>query len=165
MENPLDTQTEIRPLALDLTRTVPRSPFDEIEGFAWLPRLIDKTRAHHAGTAGDYLAYPCPGDRGFLLHFGIPVGPLEDLIRSGADDGAIGKWVAAHTSRGNRERYSKSLGNLPDNPFMSLLVRLYLAGVRRSLRQTHPHLDVSAITSLGHRLCVEEGHPLPVPRS
>lgn len=156
----METRTEHRPAALDLTRSVPRSPFEEIEGFAWLPRLLDKLRAHHAGTAGDYMPFPCPGDRDFLRHFGLSATDLEAVVRNRADDAAIGAWVAER-ARGDRDTYRKSLRSLPDNPIMALLVRLYLASVKRKLRQTHPHLDVSAITSLGHRLCVEEGHPLP----
>lgn len=159
----METPTDTHPIAPDLNRSVPRSPFDEIAGFPWLPRLLDKLRAHQAGTAGDYMPFPCPGDRNFLRHFGLPADELEAMVRNGADDETVGNW-ASERAKGDRETFRKSLASLPDNPFMALLVRLYLAGVKRKLRQTHPHLDLSAITSLGIRLCVEEGHPLPGPR-
>ena len=156
----METPTDTRPTAPDLTRGVPRSPFDEIEGFAWLPRMLDKLRAHHAGTGGDYMPFPCPGDRAFLRHFGLQAEAFESVVRGGADDATVGAWVADR-ARGDRATFRKSLASLPDNPVMAWLVRLYLAGVKRKLRQTRPDLDVSGITSLGRRLCVEEGHPLP----
>lgn len=48
-------------MALDLRTDIPRNPFDQIDGYAWLPRLIDKTRAYFAGTKGSYTRYPSPG--------------------------------------------------------------------------------------------------------
>lgn len=71
-------------MAPDLTKQVPRSPFDELEGFAWLPRMIDKARATFAGTNGDYTPFPCPGDKQFLRYFGIDAGELGRLIVPGA---------------------------------------------------------------------------------
>lgn len=49
--------------AKDLTKECPRSPYAEMGGFPWLPRLIDKVRAKHAGTIGAYIPYPCGSER------------------------------------------------------------------------------------------------------
>src|ERR1700722_18429694 len=40
--------------AKDLTAEAPRGLDAELEGYAWLPRMLDKARATLAGTAGSY---------------------------------------------------------------------------------------------------------------
>ncbi len=45
--------------AKDLTVKVPRGLYAELEGYAWLPRMLDKGRATLAGTAGGY-PFGCP---------------------------------------------------------------------------------------------------------
>ena len=40
---------------MDLTRDVPRSPYEKLGGIVFLPRSIDKGRAELAGTLGDYV--------------------------------------------------------------------------------------------------------------
>jgi Domain of unknown function (DUF5069) len=47
--------------ANDLTAQAPRGLDAELEGYAWLPRMLDKARATLAGTAGSYL-FGCPVD-------------------------------------------------------------------------------------------------------
>jgi hypothetical protein len=47
--------------AKDLTAQAPRGLDAELEGYAWLPRMLDKARATLAGTAGSYL-FGCPVD-------------------------------------------------------------------------------------------------------
>ena len=47
--------------AKDLTTEAPRGLDAELEGYAWLPRMLDKARARLAGTAGSYL-FGCPVD-------------------------------------------------------------------------------------------------------
>ena len=71
-------------VAKDLTREVPRSPYEELDGIPWLARLIDKLRAMLAGTLGEYIPYPCGGDRGFLATVGIEPDALRETIASGA---------------------------------------------------------------------------------
>ena len=41
---------------MDLTRDVPRSPYEKLGGIVFLPRSIDKGRAELAGTLGEYVA-------------------------------------------------------------------------------------------------------------
>lgn len=42
-------------MALDLTKTFPRSGRERVGNYVWLGRMADKARAEVAGTAGDYI--------------------------------------------------------------------------------------------------------------
>ena len=60
-----------------------------LEGYAWLPRLIDKARAARAGTLGD-LVHPCPVDRRCMELLGIDVATLHAIIdREPTDAGVL----------------------------------------------------------------------------
>lgn len=80
---------------MDLTKLYPRSPYEELDGLTWLPRMIDKARAHLAGTLGEY-SYPCGMDRAALDFYGVSADALLDLIREDATDEAIARFVRAH---------------------------------------------------------------------
>jgi hypothetical protein len=54
----------------DLATEEPRPMDEELAGYAWLPRLIEKARAFAAGTLGTYV-HPCPVDRKALGLLGI----------------------------------------------------------------------------------------------
>ena len=60
-----------------------------LEGYAWLPRLIDKARAARAGTLGD-VVHPCPVDRRCMELLGIGVATLHAIIdREPTDAGVL----------------------------------------------------------------------------
>ena len=59
-----------------------------LDGYAWLPRLIDKARAFRAGTIGD-LVHPCPVDKACLTHLGIDAETFGDIASELGDDDAI----------------------------------------------------------------------------
>jgi hypothetical protein len=59
-----------------------------LEGYAWLPRMIDKARAARAGTIGRFL-YPCPIDRACLSRLGLDPDAFADLAAALAGDDAI----------------------------------------------------------------------------
>jgi Domain of unknown function (DUF5069) len=59
-----------------------------LDGYAWLPRLIDKARASRAGTIGD-LVHPCPVDKACLTRFGIDAETFGDIASELRDDDAI----------------------------------------------------------------------------
>ncbi|HEY9855895.1 MAG TPA: DUF5069 domain-containing protein [Stenomitos sp.] len=150
-------------MALDLTKQVPRSPFERVDGFPWLLRLIDKARATFAGTLGDYTPYPGPGDRQFLWYFGLSARELGKLIQSGASEEEIVGYVQRHTKRTAAEKDAlwRSYFEPPRNPIMRLAFGLYVArGVKR-LKAAQPDLDPSRIKTLPQLLAAEEGHPLP----
>lgn len=75
--------------AKDLNAVAPRRWTQELGGIAWLPRLIDKTRAALAGTLGDYLYGQSPIDRELLRALGLGYRDFTQLVRDAADDEAV----------------------------------------------------------------------------
>jgi hypothetical protein len=75
---------------MDLRTTYPRSVRERLAGFVHLGRMIDKCRAVHAGTQGDYV-YPCPMDQRLLQFAGIS---SETFLRAvqGRTDQDIADW-------------------------------------------------------------------------
>jgi hypothetical protein len=67
--------------AKDLTAEAPAGLDSELEGYAWIPRMLDKARATLAGTAGS-CSVGCPVDHTCLAG-GSP-------LRAGAVYGAAG---------------------------------------------------------------------------
>jgi quercetin dioxygenase-like cupin family protein len=64
-------------------------PMDaDLDGYAWLPRMIDKSRAARAGTLGDAV-HPCPVDRRCLALLGIDVDTFGDVVARSADDAEV----------------------------------------------------------------------------
>lgn len=72
----------------DLTTDEPRGLDAELEGYAWLPRMLDKARATLAGTAGGYL-FGCPVDHTCMARLGITPELVLDLAARHADDHAV----------------------------------------------------------------------------
>jgi hypothetical protein len=69
---------------------------DAVDGIAWLPRLIPKTRAKLRGELPPSLMYCCGGDRKFFREHNIfPAEFLSVVWRAGDDSAAIVRWVAA----------------------------------------------------------------------
>jgi hypothetical protein len=90
-------------------------------GYVLAKRCVDKCRAELAGTIGEY-HFDCPLDN-FFLGFAEIKGPdLRDFVATGADDEAVGKWIAEHAKKreridiikwNNSWRYKK-IDELPD---------------------------------------------------
>ena len=60
-----------------------------LDGYAWLPRLIDKARLARAGELGD-VVHPCPVDRRCMGLLGIDVGTLHAIVdREPTDAGVL----------------------------------------------------------------------------
>lgn len=141
------------PQALDLTREFPRSPFDAIAGYFWLPRLIDKTRAHFAGTRGEYSPYPCGSDQRFIAFYGLDTEALGELIKSGAEDEAIAAWVMEHATKRTPEEVAEYY------KAMAAPVSPELAGYfAEALKASAPGKNFTSWTQL---ICFEENHPFP----
>ncbi len=77
---------------MNLEAAPPRSPAARLGGVVWLPRLIDKTRATLAGTAGGYVC-TCPIDVRLFQFLDIPPEDFLDAAMKLADDGAMMHWV------------------------------------------------------------------------
>jgi len=65
-----------------------------VEGFVWLPRIIEKARAKLRGEMPDELMYGCGGDRNFLKSVNIhPADFLRFVWSAGDDDAKIIAFV------------------------------------------------------------------------
>ena len=79
-------------------RVVPMSELPaksaEVDGIAWLPRLIAKARIKLRGEMNPDLMYGCAGDRPFLRSHGMTLPQFLQLVRDkGDDDRAIVETV------------------------------------------------------------------------
>ena len=73
---------------MDLTKQPPRSPYEKLGDIVFLPRSIDKMRAHIAGTGGEYLA--TTGISVALFEFlGLTADEFEAIVRANADDAGV----------------------------------------------------------------------------
>ena len=68
--------------------TYPRSGRDLVGGIVFLGRTIDKTRAHIAGTAGEYVALRGLSSRVFDL-FGVTPEQFEQAVRENDTDEGV----------------------------------------------------------------------------
>jgi quercetin dioxygenase-like cupin family protein len=74
--------------APDLSVHEPHALDCELEGYAWIPRMLDKARATLAGTAGSYL-FGCPVDHTCMARLGVSPELVLELAASHADDRAV----------------------------------------------------------------------------
>jgi hypothetical protein len=81
--------------APDLAKFPPRSPRTRLGGFVHLPRLIDKARAHLAGTNGAY-HFDCPMDAHFWRFTGLKPRAFLQQVKAGKGDGELLDYVLAH---------------------------------------------------------------------
>lgn len=95
----------------DLRREPPRRWNEHADGIAWLPRLIDKARAAHAGTLGSYLFGQSPMDRACLRTLGLGHRRFADIVAASADDDAVLIAIAAQDPEalGRARRWSQTL--------------------------------------------------------
>ena len=59
-----------------------------LDGYAWLPRMIDKSRARHRGTLGS-IAHPCPVDKRCLARLGVGFSTFTEIVAESATDGEV----------------------------------------------------------------------------
>ena len=83
--------------APDLQTSFPRRGRTMLGGYAFLARVIDKVRAEHAGTNGDYVGY-CPISMAFLDAAGVSKADFDALITKGASDDEIVKYFDERVS-------------------------------------------------------------------
>jgi hypothetical protein len=76
---------------MDLRRQSPRSPREQLAGYAHLGRMVDKCRATLNGTLGDYI-YPCPMGRLLLDYAGIAAESFTEVVKSSSSDEAVAEW-------------------------------------------------------------------------
>ena len=67
---------------------------DEVDGIAWLPRLIEKARAKLRGEMPADLLYGCGGDRPFLREMNVELAEFLRLVwLAGPDDRKVIDYV------------------------------------------------------------------------
>lgn len=73
-----------------------RPPEATLDGYSWLPRMLDKARASSAGIDTGY-PFGCPIDHTCMANLGIgPELVLELVARHGSDDAAILEALREH---------------------------------------------------------------------
>jgi Domain of unknown function (DUF5069) len=103
--------------AKDLNAETLRGLDAELEGYAWIPRMLDKARATLAGTAGDY-PFGCPVDHTCMARLGITPELVLDLAARHTDDHAVLDALRAHgipqqPKRGSTARRSRTSCRTP----------------------------------------------------
>ncbi len=86
-----------RPIIPDLTQTVPRSPYEKLNGIIDLARMIDKARAKGAGKLGDYL-YPCPLDQMLLVFLKVRADAFFEAVQKQSEDEIL-RWLQKRCKR------------------------------------------------------------------
>ena len=72
----------------DTPRPLLRPMDATVDGYAWLPRMIDKSRASRAGTLGD-IVHPCPVDRRCLERLGVDFATFAAIVARSATDADV----------------------------------------------------------------------------
>ncbi len=99
-DHPVNT---ISKLALDLTKSFPRSPRAILAGYVIVGRTLDKCRAVIAGTNGEY-HFDCPLDNQFLVFAEIKADDFKAFVATGADDNGVATWIEQNSRpRARRE--------------------------------------------------------------
>jgi quercetin dioxygenase-like cupin family protein len=70
-------------------RVVEPEPLDcSLDGYAWIPRMLDKARATMAGTEGSYM-FGCPVDHTCMARLGVRPELVLELAAAHDDDHAV----------------------------------------------------------------------------
>jgi len=91
----------------DLTQRPPRSPRVKLGGLVLLPRMLDKGRAHLAGTVGEY-HFNCPLDQRLVTFLGVNADDILKLLKDGKSDSEVLAWIRDNTKRTDFEIYQWS---------------------------------------------------------
>ena len=59
-----------------------------LDGYAWLPRMIDKSRAKRRDALGS-IVHPCPIDKRCLRRLGVAFSTFTEIVASSASDDEI----------------------------------------------------------------------------
>ncbi|GEM_PF-421741 len=83
---------------IDLTAAPPRSPFEMLNGYVFLPRAIDKARAHLTEKLGSH-TYGRPGslDAFFFAQHGITPDEFSKAVRAAGSDQEVVTWFSMRT--------------------------------------------------------------------
>lgn len=76
----------------------PRSGREQLGGVAFLPRTLDKLRAHNNGTAGEYAAMRGLSTRVFDL-FGVTAEQCLEAVKQNPTDEGVLRWLQEHGTK------------------------------------------------------------------
>lgn len=142
--------------SMDLSKRPPRSPRVRLGGFVHLPRLLDKARAHVAGTLGEYI-WPCPLDKRFFAFTGLTPEEIVEQLQKGASDTEMLAFVRSKLPASINEiaieawsRWMENLapGDADRHQSFAEAIR-QLAPRRDDIRTTFDRLDLDDYVSFG----------------
>ena len=87
-------------------RICPRSPYEIMNGWHYLPRYVDKIRLSLAGQLhSDYTANVGKGfDALFCKHAGITHEQLVSVVKNSVSDGQVCDWVRSNVAKTQAEK-------------------------------------------------------------
>ena len=80
---------------MDLTAHPPRPGTEELGGWSWLPRMIDKARATYHGNPGSF-SHPCPRDLRLLRELGLTTEEFKEIIDAAPTDEEVLVLIEEH---------------------------------------------------------------------
>jgi Domain of unknown function (DUF5069) len=75
-----------------------------LDGYAWLPRMIDKSRANARGSLGSTV-HPCPVDKRCLRRLGVSFSTFTEIVAASATDGEVLVRLRRHGVASPREQW------------------------------------------------------------
>lgn len=143
----MTTSATVQSLALDLSKTFPRSPRATLGGYVVVARTLDKCRAVLAGTDDGYI-YNCPLDRLFFDFTGIDAEAFKAFVATGADDAAVADWITEHAQKRDRIEVihwnnalrDKRISELPDR--LQTYLEDYIPTILKPGKVVHVWFDV-----------------------
>tara|TARA_B100001113_G_scaffold254035_1_gene209485 strand:+ start:138 stop:560 length:423 start_codon:yes stop_codon:yes gene_type:complete len=118
----------------------PRSPYEKMDGWVHLPRLIDKIRLHKAGQLHeDY--QPNYLNKGFDLAWfeasGVDPDALIEVVTDSITDGQISDWIKANVNKSDTDKENLQNNLLSYGTHGALLERLNQRKAESGLQDRH----------------------------
>ncbi|MDB6029341.1 MAG: uncharacterized protein JWM68_5564 [Verrucomicrobiales bacterium] len=89
-------EPKLKTLARDLRKEEPRAPEEELAGFPFAARCLDKCRATLVGWQGEF-TYACPMDQRFLQTADIGADEFKEFVATGVEDDEVERWIGEHS--------------------------------------------------------------------
>jgi len=90
---------------MNLTVQFPRSPNEKMAGLVHIPRMLDKARAAHQNTLGEYI-FPCPLDEMILAFIGTDPKEFSEISHL-ENDAGVANWVKKKCQYHNAESFNR----------------------------------------------------------
>ncbi|MBM4436136.1 MAG: DUF5069 domain-containing protein [Actinobacteria bacterium] len=141
---------------MDLSKGVPRSPYESLGGIVFLPRTIDKARAELSGGLGEYVSRT--GFSKELFEFlGIAADDFIEALSTRATDADVWAWVSARMQAKTREEIAawnhKMMTRTPQTPESLARFKDFLEKIGQAHR--------TDLTRQFDRLDLDEGRDVP----